>query len=332
MSCTDCIGSAFNSKGAMQCPNCRKIEKGQWLYASCSRTQPDLSTDDWQHEEDLYDISFSEMSFGVHWCPFSGLTRLTSSFDEREFSANAYHDLGQHTIFAEHTTGSSSNPPCPPFIAYIGPIRPSSLTSSRNVSDGSNINNHWIGPSVPNQSSIHSVTRSTARTNSDVPRPGTFTHPFLVSQSSSSRAPSSVTSSDIPPYSSRVTRGVRDRVQSLQRYHQRPSGNPTAHTLPTAVGQRSYSNRGLAQVAPPASTSDRSSGFYFFSSGSSRRTFPEGRQPNPSRHNPWGRDQVERESIWGPFYPTASGPDTGIRSSSYQQRHGSERVLSQNRW
>ncbi|KAK0573231.1 hypothetical protein LWI29_004642 [Acer saccharum] len=33
---TDCIGSAFNMKGAMQCPNCWKVEKAQrhlWISA-----------------------------------------------------------------------------------------------------------------------------------------------------------------------------------------------------------------------------------------------------------------------------------------------------------
>ena len=30
---SDCIGSAFNAKGAMQCPNCRQVEGGQWLYS-----------------------------------------------------------------------------------------------------------------------------------------------------------------------------------------------------------------------------------------------------------------------------------------------------------
>ncbi|KAH7431455.1 hypothetical protein KP509_08G049000 [Ceratopteris richardii] len=30
----DCIGSAFNAKGAMQCPNCRQVEEGQWLFSS----------------------------------------------------------------------------------------------------------------------------------------------------------------------------------------------------------------------------------------------------------------------------------------------------------
>lgn len=45
----------------MQCPNCRKIEKGQWLYANGSRPLPEFSMDDWAHDEDLYDLSYSEM-------------------------------------------------------------------------------------------------------------------------------------------------------------------------------------------------------------------------------------------------------------------------------
>ncbi|XP_073065949.1 E3 ubiquitin-protein ligase RFI2-like isoform X2 [Primulina eburnea] len=77
----DCIGSAFNIKGAMQCPNCRKIEKGQWLYANGSRPLPEFIMEDWAHDEDLYDLGYSEMSFGVHWCPFSGLTRIPASFE-----------------------------------------------------------------------------------------------------------------------------------------------------------------------------------------------------------------------------------------------------------
>lgn len=57
----DCIGSAFNIKGAMQCPNCRQIEKGQWLYANGCRSYPEFNIDEWTHDEDLYDLSYSEM-------------------------------------------------------------------------------------------------------------------------------------------------------------------------------------------------------------------------------------------------------------------------------
>lgn len=52
----DCIGSAFNAKGAMQCPNCRKIEKGRWLYASGHRPSPDIDIGGWVTGE-TYDIT-----------------------------------------------------------------------------------------------------------------------------------------------------------------------------------------------------------------------------------------------------------------------------------
>ncbi|XP_073150826.1 E3 ubiquitin-protein ligase IPI1-like [Henckelia pumila] len=361
----DCIGSAFNIKGAMQCPNCRKIEKGQWLYANGSRPISDFNMDDWAHDDDLYDLSYSEMSFGVHWCPFSGLTRLPTSFDEGEFSSSAYHDLlGHHAIFADHTPVPSSAHPCP-YIAYFGPIHPSSA-SNGSVSDGSSFNNHWSGPSVPSevpssyafpsmdnhyqswdhfspfgassrigaadQPSIPSVNQRAARHTSDVPRPGML-HPFVVGHSSASRAPSSVTSSMLPPYAGVVARN-RDRAPSLQAYFQQSNSNPAART---PLGRRSGSNRGgLAQVAPMNSSSDQSSGFYFFSSSSSGRTSfqePESTQ-HQERFRPWEREHqlpfplnpIDRDSIWGPFHPPAGGSETGIRSNGFRQRYGSERM------
>ena len=57
----DCIGSAFNAKGVMQCPNCRKIEKGNWLYANGSRAAHDVNMDEWAHDEDLYDVSYTDV-------------------------------------------------------------------------------------------------------------------------------------------------------------------------------------------------------------------------------------------------------------------------------
>uniref|UniRef100_A0A5B6ZH19 RING-type domain-containing protein n=1 Tax=Davidia involucrata TaxID=16924 RepID=A0A5B6ZH19_DAVIN len=370
----DCIGSAFNIKGAMQCPNCRKIEKGQWLYANGCRPFPEFSMDDWPHDED-YDLSYAEMSFGVHWCPFSGLTRLPTSFDEGEFSSTAYHDLlGQHTIFAEHTAISSATHPCP-YVAYVGPIHPSSSNSGGSVSDGSNFNSHWNGPSVPSdmptsytfpamdlhyqswehhsppfpatssriggadQPSVPSVTQRAARANSDIPRSGSFMHPFVVGHSSAARAGSSVASSMIPPYPGSVAR-ARDRVQALQAYFQQPSNSPTMRTPVIAGMRRSSSQRGLPQVGPVASSSDQTGGFYFFPSGSSGRNFQEAENSVLNRFHAWDREhlpsfpmsQVDRDQGWGPFHQTAGGSDTAaIRSNSFRQRHGSERMPSQNR-
>ncbi|XP_019158637.1 PREDICTED: uncharacterized protein LOC109155394 [Ipomoea nil] len=369
----DCIGSAFNIKGAMQCPNCRKVEKGQWLYASGHRSLPEFSMDDWAHDEDLYDLSYSEMSFGVHWCPFSGLTRLPSSFDEGDFSS-AYHDLiRQHAILAEHAAVSSATHQCP-YIAYVG-IHPSSSNSSGGVSDGPTFNNHWSSPSIPHevptyafpgvdvhyhswdhhssafpttssrignadQPSIPPVPHRAARTNSDIPRQGSFVHPFLVSHGSGARAGSSVASSMIPPYPGSVAR-ARDRVQALQAYFQQPSNSPGVRA-PVIVGTRRSSNhRGMAQVSPMASSSDQAGGFYFYPSASSGRAFQEAENPMSNRFPIWEREhmaaasslnQVDRDPIWGSFHHGAGGSDPGIRFSSFRQRqHGSERMPSQHR-
>ncbi|KAM0040469.1 putative chromatin regulator PHD family [Helianthus debilis subsp. tardiflorus] len=155
----DCIGSAFNAKGVMQCPNCRKVEKGQWLFANGSRSYPEFSMDDWAHDEDLYDLSYTETT--SMWCPFSGFTRIAASFDDGEFPTTAYHDLlGPHAIFTEHAATVSSAAHLCPYFAYVQPVHPSSSssTSSASVADGptptynnnnnnnsSNINNnnHW---------------------------------------------------------------------------------------------------------------------------------------------------------------------------------------------
>lgn len=375
----DCIGSAFNVKGVMQCPNCRKIEKGQWLFANGCRSFPEFNMDDWAHDEDLYDLSYSEMSFGVHWCPFSGLTRVPS-LDEGEFSSTAYHDLlGQPAIFAEHAAVSSATHPCP-YIAYIGPVHPSSSNSNASVAEGPpTYNNQWNSQStsneIPNsyafptmdvhyhswehhsspfpttssrlgvadQTSIPSMTQRAARATSDMPRSGSYVHPFLVGQSSAARAPSSVGSSMIPPYPGSVAR-ARDRVQALQAYFQQPSSSPAMRTPVVSGTRRSSSHRaaGIAQVGPVASSSDQTrGGFYFFpSSGSSTaRNFQEAENPmsNPF-HHAWEREphlssfpvsQVDRDQVWGPFHQPSSGSDNGVRSTSFRQRHGSERMPSQ---
>ncbi|KAJ6683064.1 hypothetical protein OIU74_021173 [Salix koriyanagi] len=373
----DCIGSAFNVKGAMQCPNCRKIEKGQWLYANGCRSLPEFTMDDWAHDEDLYDLSYSEMSFGVHWCPFGSLARLPSSFEEGEFPSNAYNDLLGHAIFAEQTAAvSSASHPCP-YVAYFGPIHPSSSNSSISVSDGSSFNNHWNGPSVPSeipssyafpsmdihyhswehhsppfsttgnrignadQPSAPPVTQRSARTSSDIPpRTGPLPHPFLVGHSSSARAGSSATSSMIPPYQGSNAR-ARDRVQALQAYYQQqqPGNSPPIHPPVVSGSRRSSSHRGLSQVGTVASPSDQT-GFYFIPSGASSRNFQEAENHPPTRFRSWQRDhlppfsvsQADRDSGRSTFHQGGGGgSDASIRSGSFRQRHGSERMSSQNR-
>lgn len=131
--------------------------------------------------------------------------------------AFADHDfLGQQAVFAEHTAVSSSTHQCP-YVAYYGPVHSSSSNSVGSVSDGSNFSNRWGGPSGPSEipSSYtfaamdphyhgwehHSVSFSangnrlggsdqppvpyltprSSRVNSDLPRLGSFVHPFVIS-------------------------------------------------------------------------------------------------------------------------------------------------------
>lgn len=141
-------------------------------------------------------------------CQMSLKMNLSLSFLDHEL-------LGQHAIFAEHTAISSATHPCP-YIAYFGPVHPSSSSSNASVSEGSSFNNHWNGASVPSeiptsyafpgmdvhyhswdhhsspftatssriggaeQPSVPSVAQRAARTSSDIPRSGSFLHPFLV--------------------------------------------------------------------------------------------------------------------------------------------------------
>ncbi|KAK1259944.1 hypothetical protein QJS04_geneDACA021494 [Acorus gramineus] len=112
----DCIGSAFNAKGAMQCPNCRKVEKGRWLYANGYCSFPEFNVDDLVNEE-LYDLGYPEMPFGLQWCPFSGFAQL--AFEEGDQRPNAYHDLLGGAAFGDHPGASISAHVCP-YLALHG--------------------------------------------------------------------------------------------------------------------------------------------------------------------------------------------------------------------
>ncbi|KAK9735469.1 hypothetical protein RND81_04G207400 [Saponaria officinalis] len=354
----DCIGSAFNVKGAMQCPNCRKVEKGQWLYATGSRPFADF-VEEWPHDEDIYDLNYSEM-FGVQWCPLPGFSRLPS-FEEGEVPSTVYQDLlGQHAVFAEHTAVSSSTHQCP-YIAYYGPLHSSSSNSVTSVSDGLNFSNRWSSPSgsnelqtsyafaamephlqgwehhsmtfsapgsrsgVSDQSSAPPVSQRSSRTNADLARSGSFVHPFVMSHSSGNRVGSSATSSMVSPYPGSAAR-ARDRVQALQAYFQPPSTSPPPrHTpLPMNSGsRRTNGHRGVPQVGQLPSSSDQSGGFYVFPSTTSSQSFPEAE--NPSRFHGWERDHLSSFQL--PQLETDSSwaphPTAGGGPNSFRQRYGS---------
>lgn len=147
----------------------------------------------------------------------------------------------------------------------------------------------------------------------------------MFSDSAASRAPSSITSSVLPPYPGPVAR-PRDRPP-LQAHFQQSS---SARASLVSTGRRSASHRGLHQVSPLASSSD---GFYFFSSNPSGISFQDAEYPPRDHFQGWEREQqpgfpvtqVDRDSIWAPFHHPSS--NSGIRP---RQRHRSERMPSQN--
>ncbi|CAL5000854.1 unnamed protein product [Urochloa decumbens] len=120
----DCIGSAFNAKGAMQCPNCRKIEKGRWLYASGHRPSADIIDMGGWATGDNYDFA-SDLPFGFQWCPFSGFTQLASVFEEREAEPTSYHTIG------DHPSAAGSSLVCP-YLALRGFLHPVHVPSASN--------------------------------------------------------------------------------------------------------------------------------------------------------------------------------------------------------
>uniref|UniRef100_A0A0D9XFJ2 RING-type domain-containing protein n=1 Tax=Leersia perrieri TaxID=77586 RepID=A0A0D9XFJ2_9ORYZ len=85
----DCIGSAFNAKGVMQCPNCRNIEKGHWLYGNEHQPCSHSDTSGLLNDE-IFDYPSFAFDFG--WCPFDSLTPLTSVFGESESEPTSFVD------------------------------------------------------------------------------------------------------------------------------------------------------------------------------------------------------------------------------------------------
>ncbi|KAF5732659.1 hypothetical protein HS088_TW17G00189 [Tripterygium wilfordii] len=157
----DCIGSAFNMKGAMQCPNCRKVERGQWLYATGPvQSLPELSMDNLIAGEDVYDLSYSEMPFRVHWCPLGDLAQLGSSFEEVETPSTMFQNVQGHPpIFADQAAISSV---AHSYVTYVAPIPPTSSGPIDTVAD-SYSSRPWNGAS--RRSEIFNLLASPALTS-----------------------------------------------------------------------------------------------------------------------------------------------------------------------
>ncbi|KAJ0110985.1 hypothetical protein Patl1_01007 [Pistacia atlantica] len=353
----DCIGSAFNMKGAMQCPNCRKVEKGQWLYANGSaRSLPEFSMEDWIPDEDFYDLSYSEMPFRVHWCPFGELARVGSSFEEVEPPSTTYHDLrGHHPLFAEQEAASMAHS----YVAYVGPIPPTTSRSSNNVDDPL-LNYHWNGPSGHNEifpphafpaiqyhswgrhsppfaiSSSHingadpaslppATLRSSHGESDAVTMSRSFPHPFAFDHGSGPRAGSSFVSSVVPRHPGSTALNTSHSFLPQQQ-SSISAGLPT----PVVPGLRRFDGpRSLPAVVPAPPQHDQNGNFYIFPPSSSGQNLQEAESPFLNHFHVWERERLSRfpavirDSNWGSFHQNSGASDSGNRSGSFWHRHSS---------
>ncbi|KAH9330065.1 hypothetical protein KI387_002173, partial [Taxus chinensis] len=98
----DCIGSAYNAKGMMQCPNCRDVEDGQWLYANGGCLPDDIPFEEMGYEDGEYGIygGVSELYFShehigsMDWGSYPGLfSHFSVSLGGVDPSASGCPDL-----------------------------------------------------------------------------------------------------------------------------------------------------------------------------------------------------------------------------------------------
>lgn len=353
----DCIGSAFNAKGAMQCPNCRKVEKGRWLYANGLRPYTDFDLDGWI-TENIYDLSYSELPFGFQWCPIRGFTRLTALLEDGESQPNSYHEpLGSSTL-GDHTNASTSTHACP-YLALHQAVHVAHSSASISVPETASFHRHptnlGVQPSAEMLNS-HNFSATDAQ-NSNWPqlspplsmplvgnsdhatspfglrlsrsdtinqqRLGSFVHAHPILHSSiATRSGNNLLASTMGP-------PIMREVRAHARGHGQSVSSSSSRASPFTPVRRSRP-RGLALIS--TSSSADLGGLYGFSvTSSSSRSL----QDSDRRYFGWGREgytplpwiPVEGESQWwGPFNPNHA-PQFG----SFLQRGGtSSEIIAQN--
>nr|XP_010905848.1 uncharacterized protein LOC105032943 isoform X1 [Elaeis guineensis] len=320
----DCIGSAFNAKGAMQCPNCRKVEKGRWLYANGHhRSSADFDIDGWV-TEDIYGLGYSELPFGFQWCPFRGFTQLASLFEEGEPQPNSYHELMGNSAYGDHSSASSSSHACPYMAMHGLPhAAPSNSadslpengpfhrhpTSLGGQSSADMINSHSFPATEPqnhnwqqqhsfsfplpgnsDQSASQFGLRLSRNDTGSQQRLGSFVHPHPLMHGSVARSGNNLVTSLGPPVIGEVRGHTRGPASHI--YLQSVSSS-SLRTSPFAPIRR-MRPRGVTLISSVASSSSAEiGGFYGFSlSGSVSRNHQEGE--NIGRHIDrfygWGRE------------------------------------------
>ncbi|XP_058092769.1 E3 ubiquitin-protein ligase IPI1-like isoform X2 [Magnolia sinica] len=242
----------------MQCPNCRKVEKGQWLFANGYRPLSELNVDELVNE-DFYDLAYSDLPFGLQWCPVRGFMQL---FDDGEPQPNPYHDMLGTAAFGDHSNASSSTHVCP-YLALHGfshSIHPVPSNATDAVSDATSFHQHVTGLGVPSSSDMlnsHGFSAAEPRHNWQQ-----ASLPFPVSGGSLNTAeqPTSQLASRLSRSDSGGPQRLGSSVQPLPFIHgsvARAGGNLVAALVPPVVGDARGHTRGpnghIYQQSAPAS-------------------------------------------------------------------------------
>ncbi|PKU78693.1 E3 ubiquitin-protein ligase RFI2 [Dendrobium catenatum] len=346
----DCIGSAFNAKGAMQCPNCRKIEKGLWLYANGLHSSTDFDLDGWI-TENIYDLSYSELPFGFQWCPFRGFTRLTALLEEGDSQPNSYHDTSGSSTFSDLSSSSTSSHACP-YLALHHAMNVAHSSTSVSVSENSPFhrtnlgvqssvemlnlhnfssteaqNSNWPQQSPsPSMSLVGNSDHSTSlygirfsrNDTSNQQRLGSFVqaHPLLHGSIAPRNGSNLVASSMGPP--------IIGEVRAHARSHGQAVSSSSNRAAPFAAPVRRPRSRGVALVSAPSSADI--SGLYGVSVSNSTTRSHQDSDRHFDRYYGWGRETftplpwipLEGESQWwSPF-----NPNQPPQSGSFLQRGG----------
>lgn len=316
----DCIGSAFNTKGTMQCPNCRKVESGRWLFADGSaHAFSETGARDWMPNEGPHDLSYSRMPFGFQWCPFSGFT-VHSSIEEAEPSLNTFTNFqGNHAMITEHTPLPSSA------HAYISFFRPSEHVGNSNFHHPLNVisaprnNLHAANFQQPSWgwnchfppynadrdyidhgdlAPVHPATLRSARAPADAAiRSFPLLHPSHYTQQPVSRTgESSVANSQ-----------SRERIQILHTSYHPEQPTDTTNLLSSTNGFRRFSGaRGLPMVLPPVRNRPDHRGGHGFYIREAENSYDYAHERDRSSHFP-----VIRESFRHRF---SRGSDPSIQT------------------
>ncbi|XP_057956927.1 E3 ubiquitin-protein ligase RFI2-like [Malania oleifera] len=291
----DCIGSVFNVRGSMQCPNCRDVENGEWRFADGGSAESAWSDDDLRH--------FIRMQLsGPHWCPHLVLLQVLGSFVERGFSLLDYYEDPAISYGGpnDHYWAGRSVPSGHPTSHILHLIEHHHYSIEHHFQA---ISNHLRDPS---HASVPTATHGFGTDGSDhIPSMESFAHPVILDQGYGAGPRSTPISSINSPFpGSNIP--VHDRIPAMW---QQPSSNSPSPVVRASMLSRTRGSNG-PRVFP-----DQVESFYSFpsSSLSEQNVQQAAALPVNAPHRTWDSSEIQRH-LWQSNEIAASELSMGSRA------------------